>query len=105
MTMSAIFAIITCGVPAVRAFHLPFITSAPSTRRAGYRKALPRRGVPLKVNASPEEEDLLWPWSLPVSENVDSDEDDGDMFDEDEQLFSSALDTVVKVYATHSGKR
>ena len=106
MVVPAIVAVTACVAPTAFSFHLPSIARyAPSTRANSHGKLSPLRSLPLQVKASARGEDNLWPWSVPTSETVRSDEERGDIVDEEERFFNSALDSVVKIYATHSGKK
>ncbi len=49
-----------------------------------------------------EDNALFWPASSLIAESVHSDAFNDDSLDEDEKLLTSTLDSVVKVYATHS---
>mmetsp|Transcript_23201 Transcript_23201/g.50229 ORF Transcript_23201/g.50229 Transcript_23201/m.50229 type:complete len:591 (+) Transcript_23201:102-1874(+) len=101
MIMPAIIAIIlSCGVPAVLALSFPH-GIAPSRNTYRSRRALLHRSHPLKATTEPY--DPFWPSSSSfLSENTNSDETHEETRSEEEILLTSTLDSVVKVYATHS---
>ena len=103
MMMSAIITTVTllsCGVPTVLSFSFP-LSSVPSMHSTcRYRRALSHGSYPLKATIG--QDDIFWPKSLSFSENIDSDEHHDEILGEEEQLLTSTLDSVLKIYATHS---
>jgi S1-C subfamily serine protease len=69
-----------------------------SNRKVSHHGYHPR----FSLGATTEDNALFWPASSLIAESVHSDAFNDDSLDEDEKLLTSTLDSVVKVYATHS---
>lgn len=94
------------GIPAVFALSL----SRDSTKigftiyrsRSINRKVFHRSHHPLGATTDHNHNALFWPASSLIAESIHSDAFNDDSLDDDEKLLTSTLDSVVKVYATHS---
>lgn len=92
---------VSWGAPAVLALSL--LRDGPTLWFTAYRKNprfFHRSFHPLRSTA--EHNALFWPASSLVAESIHSDAFNDDSLGEDEKLLTSTLDSVVKVYATHS---
>lgn len=102
MIIPAIIVVMSlCGGPTALSLSLP-LRNAPLLQHTINRRALLlQRSKPLRATIG--EEDLFWPSFVSSSERNPSDgPHEEEMMGEEEALLTATLDSVVKVYATHS---
>lgn len=94
---------IAFGVPAVLALSLSRDrpTLGFTTDRSNRKQLFHRLYPPLRATTE-HNQALFWPASSLIAESIHSDAFNDDTLDDDEKLLTSTLDSVVKVYATHS---
>lgn len=105
--MKALTLFIVFGIPS-SALALSLARDNPSLALFSYRcrsnRKVSHHGYHphFSLGATTEDNALFWPASSLIAESVHSDAFNDDSLDEDEKLLTSTLDSVVKVYATHS---
>lgn len=94
---------IAIGLPAALALSLSRDgpTLGFTTHRINRKQLFHRSYPPLRATTE-HNQALFWPASSLIAESIHSDAFNDDTLDDDEKLLTSTLDSVVKVYATHS---